>query len=104
MSASKWQTRFISKRSQWVSIIIAVLDVILHYDLLIVRYVYTHLQVKEFCRRFKAWKTITWKESTDGRPSSYLLTILVVIAFSKLPDDKKKMKKRKMNRIVPLYI
>ena len=63
-----------------------------------------HTQVKEFCRRFKAWRTISWEESTDqdGQPKSYLLTILVVIAFDRLPDDKKEMKKRRMNRIVPL--
>ena len=53
-------------------------------------------------RRLKAWRDITWKDSKDGRPKSYLLVILVVIAFKSLPADKQKMKKRKMNRIVPL--
>ena len=60
------------------------------------------VKIKQFSRRLKAWRNITWEDSTDGRPSSYLLVILVVIAFDTLPDDKKMITKGGMNKIVPL--
>ena len=60
------------------------------------------MKIKQLSRRFKAWRNITWKDSTDGRPSSYLLVIVMVIAFDRMPDDKKVIRKGGMNRIVPL--
>ena len=65
-------------------------------------YICSYCKIKQLSRRFKAWRNITWEDSTDGRPSSYILVILVVIAFNKLPDDKKVISKGGMNKIVPL--
>lgn len=43
-----------------------------------------------------------WKDSKDGQPSSYLLSILVTIAFARIPDEMKKKKKRGMKQLIPM--
>ena len=37
--------------------------------------------MKEYIRRAKAWRNREWMGSTKGRPSSYLISLLVVKAY-----------------------
>ena len=49
------------------------------------------LQVKEFIRRAKAWRNDVWEKVKDGKPKSYLMSVLVLrayeIAYRKLQGD-----------------
>ena len=38
-------------------------------------------EVKEYIRRAKIWRNENWKKDEKGRPSSYLMSLLVVAAF-----------------------
>ena len=49
--------------------------------------------MKRLIARFKAWRNDTWGDSNNGRPKSYLLSLLVVIAYYRAPDDLKHAKK-----------
>lgn len=44
-----------------------------------------HVQVKEYIKRFKAWRNQNWPKGGDtrGRPKSYLLGLLMVRAYEK---------------------
>ena len=37
--------------------------------------------MKEYIRRAKAWRNREWMGSNEGRPSSYLISLLVVKAY-----------------------
>jgi hypothetical protein len=51
------------------------------------------MQIKEFSKRAKKWRNDTWpKDSVDGgkgRPSSYLMSLLVVLAYQEATPTKK---------------
>ena len=38
-------------------------------------------QVREYIKRAKAWRNNTWRDDEDGRPSSYLMEVLVIKAY-----------------------
>lgn len=42
-----------------------------------------YVQVKEFSRRAKKWRNEYWPKggSGEGRPSSYLMSLLVALAY-----------------------
>ena len=39
--------------------------------------------MKEYIRRAKAWRNREWGRSVEGKPKSYLLSLLVVRAYEK---------------------
>jgi hypothetical protein len=43
--------------------------------------------VKEYIRRAKAWRNREWGSSRDGKPKSYLMSLLVVRAFENAPKS-----------------
>ena len=45
-------------------------------------------QVKEYIKRFKAWRNRHWPKGKDaiGRPKSYLLSLLVIKAYNDSED------------------
>ena len=47
------------------------------------------LQVKEYARKAKEWRNEQWPEgsSGSGRPSSYLMSLLVVMAYERNPRE-----------------
>lgn len=57
--SSKWQTDFIKKEQ---------LD-----------------RVRELIKRGKAWRNKEWEHTKEGRPKSYLMSILVITAFQQIP-------------------
>lgn len=73
-SASKWQTNFLSHQTGWV---------------------------KQLIRRAKAWRNIQWKYSKEGKPKSYCLSILVIIAYDRLPPEKKVVRRKGLKKLVP---
>ena len=46
------------------------------------------IQVKQLIRRAKAWRNIHWKDSKEGKPKLYCLSILVIIAYDRLPPER----------------
>ena len=46
------------------------------------------LKVKVLVGRFKAWRNDldVWKQSSDGRPKSYFMTLLVIAAYNSAPE------------------
>ena len=48
-------------------------------------WVYVFLKVKELIRRAKAWRNMVWAGNKDGRPKSYLLSLLVITAYHRTP-------------------
>ena len=47
----------------------------------VVKYLRISLQVLEYIRRAKAWRNNTWNDDESGRPSSYLVELLVIKAY-----------------------
>ena len=45
------------------------------------KFKHNFLKVKEYIRRAKAWRNRVWGQIPDGRPSSYLMSLLVVKAY-----------------------
>ena len=45
-------------------------------------------QVKEYIKRFKAWRNHVWPKGKDavGRPKSYLLSLLMIKAYNESKD------------------
>ena len=45
-------------------------------------------QVKEYIKRFKAWRNHHWPKGRDaiGRPKSYLLSLLMIKAYNESED------------------
>lgn len=41
------------------------------------------MEVKEYIRRAKIWRNTHWEKGERGRPSSYLMSLLVLKAFNK---------------------
>lgn len=46
-------------------------------------------EVKEYIRRAKIWRNGEWKKDEIGRPSSYLMSLLVVRAFEIASSNRK---------------
>lgn len=92
--ASKWQVEFFRDQPSQVH---ASIHVKLHslagcgqmislvYDMVMMRHI--SLQVKEFIRKAKKWRNEEWPSGgrVTGRPSSYLLSLLVVVAYDRSP-------------------
>ena len=74
--AAKWQVAFFKKKPNEVSV---------HYSKLytIHSWFFIVVKVKEYIRRAKAWRNKIWPkgEAVEGRPSSYLMSLLVLRAF-----------------------
>ena len=94
VSSSKYQTEFIQQQHIWVCYIIV--------SVALTRHCHTFLQAKEFIRRAKAWRNIEWRDSNIGKPKSYMMSILVIIAFDRMPFDMKKLRRGGMYNLVPL--
>ena len=50
-----------------------------------------YMQIKEFSKRAKKWRNDTWPKDSggEGRPSSYLMSLLVVLAYREATPTKK---------------
>lgn len=62
----------------------------------------TFSQAKEFVRRAKAWRNIEWGDSNVGKPKSYMMSILIIIAFDRMPSDLKQIQRGGIHKLVPL--
>ncbi len=51
--------------------------------------VFVCLQVNELIRRAKAWRIRSWEDESERvtRPRAYLLSVLVITAYHRVPDD-----------------
>lgn len=49
-----------------------------------------HQRVHELIRRAKAWRNVTWGTSGDGRPKSYLVSLLVITAYDRTSNKHRK--------------
>ncbi|MCG8621465.1 MAG: hypothetical protein MJE68_05610 [Proteobacteria bacterium] len=51
------------------------------------------MQIKDFSKRAKKWRNDTWPKDSyyggEGRPSSYLMSLLVVLAYEEATPTKK---------------
>lgn len=47
----------------------------------VAKYLCISLQVLEYIRRAKAWRNNTWNDDESGRPSSYMVELLVIKAY-----------------------
>ena len=45
-------------------------------------------EVKEYIRKAKIWRNENWKKDEIGRPSSYLMSLLVVKAFENASSNR----------------
>jgi hypothetical protein len=56
-------------------------------------YMHACMQIKDFSKRAKKWRNDKWPEDSiyggEGRPSSYLMSLLVVLAYHKATPTKK---------------
>ncbi len=56
--------------------------------------VFVCLQVNELIRRAKAWRIKNWEgKKKVTKPRAYLLSVLVITAYERVPDDVKEQKK-----------
>ena len=76
-SATTWQVEFFEKQKPQVSDCLT-----LHMKS--ISSVFTP-QVKEMIRKAKEWRDKEWKYDGEGRPSSYLMSLLVVAAYQRDP-------------------
>jgi hypothetical protein len=61
-------------------------------------------ETKEYIRRAKAWRNKVWNRSSiDGRPSSYLMSLLVVRAYEKSGRDRPAGVTRALKDLVKNY-
>ena len=52
-----------------------------------------YMQVREFCRRIKAWRDLQWDDTKEaGCPKSYFLSLLVIIVYDGMPKNMKQSK------------
>ena len=45
-------------------------------------------KTKDYIRRAKAWRNSVWSGSKDGKPSSFLMSLLVVRAYENAGRDR----------------
>ena len=83
--ASKWQVEFFKPKPNEVY-----KHSILYNDTSLQ---FIHIQIKEFSKRAKKWRNDKWPKDSysggEGRPSSYLMSLLVVLAYHEATPTKK---------------
>ena len=70
--ASKWQVEFFKHKPNQVS----------YTQFWPASYILSH-QVKELIRRAKAWRNIRWKGVREGKPKSFLMSVIVLSAYER---------------------
>ena len=88
--ASKWQREVFKRQDQ--------VRIICKGSFIVYWWCQLFQVVKEYIRRAKAWRNRVWEARKEGKPRSYLLSLLVVRAYE--TSDRRNAQRYKSDAVV----